>query len=137
MTMRRLACACFASSSTSDTLVASGFSTKTCLPAQSALLAKAKWEPAGVATIIASTSGSLRTTSAESTAEVREKLFSTKARRSGLESTTYFTEQFDRAEKFRSKFGPQYPHPTIRASLTTRRKYRPTIVLEQYFGHAN
>ena len=61
---------------------------------------------------MASTSGSLRTTSAESTAEVREKLFSTKARRSGLESTTYFTEQFDRAEKFRSKFGPQYPHPT-------------------------
>src|SRR6266496_6160720 len=112
MTTRRLASACFASSSTSETLVASGFSTKTCLPAQSALLARAKWEPAGVATIIASISGSSRTVSVESTAEVRGKLFSTKARRSGLESTTYFTEQFGRAEKFRSKFGPQYPHPT-------------------------
>src|SRR6266550_221897 len=111
MTIKCLALACFASSSTSDTLVASGFSTKTCLPALSALLAKAKWEPAGVATIIASTSGSLRTASAVSTAEVRGKFFSTKARRSGLESTTYLTEQLGRAEKFRSKFGPQYPQP--------------------------
>src|SRR2546423_11003892 len=111
MTMRCLACACFASSSTSETLVAIGFSTKTCLHALSALLAKTKWEPAGVATIIASTSGSLRTASAVSTAEVRGKFFSTKARRSGLESTTYFTEQVGRAEKFRSRLGPQYPHP--------------------------
>src|SRR5438105_10577027 len=111
MTTRRLARACFAMLSTSDTLVASGFSTKTCFPAQSALLAKAKWEPAGVAIIIASTSGSLRTVSAESTAVVWGKFFSTKARRSGLESTTYFTKQFGSAEKFRSKFGPQYPHP--------------------------
>src|SRR2546423_6435600 len=111
MTIKCLAFACFASSSTSDTLVASGFSTKTCLPALRALLAKVKWEPAGVATMIASTSGSLRTASAVLTAEVRGKFFSTKARRSGLESTTYFTEQVGRAEKFRSKLGPQYPQP--------------------------
>src|SRR5260370_39371083 len=111
MTTRCLGFASFASSSTSDTLVASGFSTKTCLRALSELWAKAKWERAGVATIIASTSGSLRTASTASIAEVRGKFFSTKARRSGLESTTYFTEQVGRAEKFRSKLGPQYPHP--------------------------
>src|SRR5438132_11342081 len=111
MTIKCLALACFASSSTSDTLVASGFSTKTCLPALSALLAKAKWEPAGVATIMASTSGPLRTASAVTTADERGKLFSTKARRSRLESTTYFNEQVGRAENVRRKLGPQYPHP--------------------------
>ena len=46
-----------------------------------------------------------------STAVVRGKFASTKARRSGLESTTYLTRQLGRDEKFRNKFGPQYPQP--------------------------
>src|SRR5258708_35070556 len=42
---------------------------------------------------------------------VRGKFVSTKARRSGLESTTYLTRQFGKDEKFLSRFGPQYPQP--------------------------
>src|SRR5207247_11402721 len=87
----------------------------------------------GVATIIASTSGSVKTASVESTAEVRGKFLSTKARRSGLESTTYFTKQVGSAEKFRSKFGPQYPHPICAStrgldSMLTRMKVLPAKV---------
>src|ERR1051326_636288 len=97
--------------STSDALVASGFSTKTCLPASSAALVIEKCVPAGVAMITAFTSGSRRTSSTDSTAFVFGKFASTKARRSGLPSATYLTVQLASAEKLRNRLGPQYPQP--------------------------
>jgi hypothetical protein len=68
-------------------------------------------ETAGVAMTTAVTSGSAQTGSKSARAVVAGKFFSTKARRSGHESTRNLTRHCESAEKLRSKLGPQYPQP--------------------------
>jgi hypothetical protein len=72
-----------------------------------ACFASVKCVAAGVAITTALTSGSCKTCFDDSTGVVRGKFVCTKARRSALESTTYFTRQPGNAEKLRRRFGPQ------------------------------
>ena len=86
---------------------ASGFSTRTCLPAASAARASGKWVASGVAIATASTAGSAIRSSADAVVRTQGWKPATARRRASSRSATTATWVRGLAVKLRTRLGPQ------------------------------